>query len=323
MMRAPKSAAIVAAAAAAVWLVVVATGRPHTKEALPLPASTAMRIKGEAALARGHLTEARDTLEQVIEHYAGSESQLEQDEVSTARVQLGYLSAREGHYREAAARFEEAAAKHKGGQSVNADYGGLVDQAEYQAAVCKAKDAPAEKARELFLDFAKANPRSPLIHAALARIRRLGDVPPETMSAFDKLVHGQEEWLRRELALCGPKALAHSLAVLGKEPPEIERLAQLCGTDEQGTSMNSMRKALKALGLVGTGLRVNARDFAQMPPGTLWLVQGHYLVLDGIGPDRLTVYDPFSGKAEERPLPKTAEFTADVLVVRISPRESS
>lgn len=322
-MRFLRAVAIVAAAATAVWLIAGAAGRPNAKVTATLPASTSMRMKGEAALARGRLAEARRTLQQVIEHYGTSDSQLEQDEVSAARVHLGYLSARESDFEEAANWFEEAAAKHKGGQSVNADYGGLVDQAEYQAAVCKAKDAPASKARNLYLEFAKAHPRSPLIHAALARIRRLGDVPVGTLKEFDQLVRGQEEWLRRELALCGPKALAHSLKVLGRKAPEIERLAQLCATGEQGTTMSAMRSALKALGLVGTGLRVNAEDFAQLPPGTLWLEQGHYLVLDRFESDRFTVYDPLPGKAEERPLPKTAEFTADVLVVRISQRESS
>jgi len=84
-----------------------------------------------------------------------------------------------------------------------------------------------------------------------------------------------------------------------------------------------MREALRRLGLFGVGMRVNSLDFARLPRGALWLKDGHFLVFEGVTEDRLLVFDPVTGKVQERPLPGDVQFTADVLVVRRSRRNAS
>lgn len=280
--------------------------------------------KADSAYSKGNLEVARAELTSVVREFADSPSPADQDVVTGARLRLGYVEAKSGDFERAAAQFAEAEAEHKGTQIANPDFGGLQDQAAYQAAVCNAKDAPTEKAHALFLQFAKSYPNSPLIHAAFKRVRQTG-ASAKVEDEFQQLLAAQEAWAQREIALCGPRALAHAVALLGGDPPEIGVLEQWCGTDEGGTSMQGLREGAKRCGFAAVGMRVNRKDFSALTPGTMWLESGHYVVVETIEARRVKVFDPFGSASRWRELPveEDAAFSADVLVLNKSEKRKS
>lgn len=295
----------------------------ETKLGVSVPLATSLRRGADRKMTRGDLAGARADLMHVVSRFRGSSSKLEQDEVTASRIRLGFVSAKEADFDEAADWFEQAEAMHQGGDTADPDFGTLPDQAAYQASVCRAKNLPPGQASKTYLEFARSHPRSPLVYAAFKRIQRLQDPPEAMVRQFDAIAKEQDEWIRRETALCGPKALARVLEVFELEPPPLERLAALCNTTNQGTTLSAMREALKHLGLRAVGMRVNSLDFAKLPRGALWLKDGHFLVFEAAKEDRFLVFDPIAGKVQERPLPDDVQFTADVLVVRRSQRNQS
>lgn len=286
----------------------------------PVPVATKLRRGADAKMARGDLAGARADLMGLIDRFGDNPSKLEQDEVTASRIRLGFVSAKEGNFDEAAHWFDQAEVKHKGGDTADPDYGTLPDQAAYQAAVCQAKDQSPAQACKTYLEFARTHPHSPLVYAAFKRIQRLGDPPAAMVRKFDAIAKEHEEWIGREIALCGPKALARVLEIFDLKRQPIEALAALCNTTNQGTSLSAMRGALQQLGLNAVGMRVNSLDFAKLPRGALWLKDGHFLVFEAAKEDRFLVFDPIPGTVQERPLPDDVQFTADVLVVRRSQR---
>ena len=56
---------------------------------------------------------------------------------------------------------------------MRADFGGVPDQAAYQAAVCLVGDGKPKEAEAEFVRFLRERPLSPLCHAAYGRLKRL------------------------------------------------------------------------------------------------------------------------------------------------------
>jgi ATP-binding cassette subfamily B protein len=58
----------------------------------------------------------------------------------------------------------------------------------------------------------------------------------------------------------------------------VERLRQLAGTTEQGTSLAGLAKAAKALGLQAEGVQVSRDALAQIEmPALAWVNGNHYI----------------------------------------------
>jgi len=245
-----------------------------------------------------------------------------QDEVGEARIRLGYLAAKRKDFSAARGQFQEAALQYRGTGKMAADFGGIPDQAAYQAAVtlvAQGRNAEAEKA---FTSFIKERPLSPLVNAAERRLVRMngGKSKPEWEALLQEALTKQEKHAAFETSVCGPKAIARLLKLLGKPERDYKEIARLCGTsDKDGTTMEGMRKGLKALGIESYGYRVNREDFARLPLPALVLWGQHYLVLESITQGSASAFDPSLNSVSTSKLPPLDDPNFTAIVLTLSP----
>ncbi|WP_432703681.1 C39 family peptidase [Methanothermobacter thermautotrophicus] len=97
---------------------------------------------------------------------------------------------------------------------------------------------------------------------------------------------------------CGPAALATILQRLGVNTTEDE-LAELAGTTEDGTTMQGLLEAARAMGMNATGMRLSISELrANMIAYTISDGIGHYTVINEITGDTVKLADPSLGNIE-------------------------
>lgn len=260
--------------------------------------------------------QAAEKYEEFVAEHRDSPDKKVQDEVAAARLRLGYLEVKSDGYQQARETFLEAEKEYKGEGGMGSDFGGLKDQAAYQAAVCLMGDKKNKEALAAFRSFIEEYRLSPLVHAAH---RRMEILAPDQQDAHDallqKAIAAQEKHIRFETSVCGPKVIAHLLPKLGKSAKDYKEIAKLCGTTNDGTTVEGMRKALKALGMESYGYELNQADFMKLKPNAILLKDQHYVALIAITRDHVLVYDPVKGGEDKFPLPKAdqADFSMPVL----------
>ncbi|MBA3725795.1 MAG: tetratricopeptide repeat protein [Armatimonadetes bacterium] len=262
------------------------------------------RSSGDRLYEKGDYKSARSHFESLVEKNKGSKDPDVQDQVGIARLRLGYIASKEGDFQEARTIFVQAAEEYKG-RGFGTQYGTLPEQADYQAAVCLQAGGSLSKARQAYLDFIKENQLSPLVHSAYSRLVRLNGGKPS--AKYEKLIQSaisaREAHVRKQMAICGPKAVREVLARHKLRLPGLDEISKLCGTDDSGTSMAGMIKALKAQGLGATGLSLAFEDLETLPLPAIWLEAGHFLVITKVHGKSAEVYDPVDDSLSMRELP--------------------
>ncbi|MBX7131505.1 MAG: tetratricopeptide repeat protein [Fimbriimonadaceae bacterium] len=278
------------------------------------------RQSAETHYAKQDFAQAEKALSEVVARHAASTDPLVQDQVGVTRLRLGYAAARQGAWDRAREHFQTAEASYKGTDFKTPDFGGVEDQAAYQAAVCLAADGKKEEALKEFEAFLTKHRDSPLVKAAHRRLVMLDE---KNRARYDtllqKVLDEQAAKARFERATCGPKALAYLLQNLGKGTITYEVLAKDCGTTDDGTSLAGMQAGLKRHGIAAFGYEVNRKDFANLPLPALWLQGEHYLVVERIDESAATVYDPLTAKTRSEPLPKSGDTRFLATVLSLSP----
>jgi hypothetical protein len=217
-----------------------------------------------------------------------------QDHVGAARLRLAYSVANTEGFAKARQAFVEAAKVHRGTGAQSAAFGGVADNAAYQAAVCLVAEGKEDAAKDEFVRFMRERPLSPLVHAAHRRLLRLngGETKPE----WDRLLQGaaskQQERIRFETSVCGPRCLERMLANRLPEKPDYKRLAELCGTTDTGTTVEGMRKGLKTLGVESWAYRLNRQDLERAELPAVVLEGDHYVLLERIEDGSAVLWDP-------------------------------
>lgn len=234
------------------------------------------------------------------------------DRLGAARVRLGYAVAKAEGFAKARPIFVATAKAHEGGAQ-SAAFGGVADQAAYQAVVCLVGEGKEDEARRGFEAYLRERPLSPLVHAAYRRLARLngGESRPEWDDLLQKAVSKQEARIRFETSVCGPKCLER---LTGKGYKE---LAKLCGTTDSGTTVEGMRKGLKALGKESWAARLNREDLGKARLPAIVLQGDHYVVLERIEGERATVWDPRYNASTPWKLPPLGDpdFSATVILL--------
>lgn len=101
---------------------------------------------------------------------------------------------------------------------------------------------------------------------------------------------------QRTLWDCGPAAVATLMRRLGREPPTLERVAQLAGTTPSGTAMSGLGEALRALGVRHVAHTAGPRQL-DVHPVLAWVRPGHFVVVERArAPGMVDVLDPRVGR---------------------------
>lgn len=267
-------------------------------------------------------TKAKARYEEFIDRHEKSSDKKVQDQVAAARLRVGYLAVKTDGYAAARTAFKQAEQEYKGEGSIGSDFGGLKDQAAYQAAVCLMGEKKDREAVAALQSFIKDYQLSPLVHAAHRRLEMLN---PEGQIDHDSLlqsaVAAQEKHIRFETSVCGPKVISFLLDKLGKPKRDYKELAKLCGTTNEGTTIEGMRKGLKTVGLTGFGYELNRDDFLSLKAPAILLMGDHYVALLNMNSDHAIVYDPVKGGEVKFPLPKPDQIDFSIPVLTFSPLE--
>jgi hypothetical protein len=311
---APFLGAILALVLLAVIAVRYQAAQPKPKK--PLTVADKAHIERSQADVKYGTQAGKALYQSFVDKWASSPDPKIQDEVGAARLRLAFMSARGGDYPKARDQFVQTAALYKGTGAMGKDFGGIKDQALYEAAVCLVGEGKKAEARAKFIQFMQEQPLSPLVNAAYRRIVRLDGKPSRDLDALlQHDIDKQTKFVKFEASVCGPKAIAYVLEATKGQKLDYKQLAKECGTDDKGTSLDGMRACLKSHGETYTGLRLNRRDFAKMPLPAILLASDHYLVVTKVDYNSYSAYNSIYGQEEKYPLPSldSPDFTATVL----------
>lgn len=312
---------------AGVGALVLQPGRSQSQSTSSLqrsiPGEVSERLKADEKL-------DADKVEQSLAAFAKSADPVVQDQVATARMRAGYQVASKMSFSEARKVFVTTQASYKGTGVRDENYGSIPDQAAYQAIVCLQADGKTEEAITEYIKYLKERQSSPLCHGVHRRLMKLA---PEREAEWNALLQDcvtkREDFIRLELAMCGPKVLAYLVEGLSlkadKLPGEAKdplhkRFAQITKTDEEGTTLEQMQSGLKAIGIPSHGMQLNAASFREESTPFIWLGHSHYLLVIQKSGDQMTVFDPMTNSQKRMPVPPKSEtgFKATVLIPEFS-----
>ncbi len=266
------------------------------------------------ALTKG---EQRKNEERIVATFRDKKDPSSQDLVGQAQLCLAYLDA-ESHDFESSRKRLLQTAKLKGTGQMGADFGGINDQAAYQAVVCLVAEGKKAEARTGFRKFIKDNPLSPLVYAAHKRLAKLSGMvsAPEDDQLLQVAVNLQEKNLKLEEAVCGPKTLEYMLkqgllhASGAEHASDYHAIAKLCNTGGNGTTLEGMRLGLKALGIQCYGVDLNRQDVDKLKLPAILLDGDHYYAALERHDRSLVLFDTFlkAKRTLKLPAQDDAEF---------------
>jgi len=156
-----------------------------------------------------------------------------------------------------------------------------------------------------FVQFVRDFPESPLVHSVMLRIGRLhgGDIPKDAEAVW-KVAQAKQQTAQaereRQAALCAPECLAHLLPGV-----PVETLAKEMATDGRGTSVWSFVATAHRHGFAGAqGVRLTEAGLRkQTLPVVALVAPGHFVVVNKITDNGLTVWDGGTGAGTSRVVP--------------------
>lgn len=280
--------------------IIVLSPKPK-KAPAPLTIGQVARLDRDKADKVANSPQGKAAYNEFINHWKDNPDKHVQDEVGAARIRLAYVDAKDRNWEEARKTFKQAAVEYKGTGTMGADFGGIKDQALYQAAVCLNGEGKKAEYRAALVDFIKTQPMSPLVHAAYKRLVMLdGKATPEVDALLQGAINKQQKQVRFETSVCGPKCIVKILELAKASPvPDYKEIAKECGTTDSGTTIDGMRKALKAHGQEFFGFELARADLPKIATPAIFYATDHYLVVTKVKGQLVTAYDPMTEKERD------------------------
>lgn len=259
-------------------------------------------------------------LESTIKMFEKSPEQAVQNRVTQARMTLGYAYAQKKDFATARKVFTVAEKEHKGTTAMNPDWGTATDQAAYQAMVCLQAQGKIDEAKAEYRKFLKERKFSPLVTAVYRRLERLngGNADPADTALIEAATQAQDERVKHEIVICGPKCLAMLLSMDKKPVPKLEDLEKACGTTSEGTTLEGLAKGMTELGYKVKGRELNRADFSRLEAPAMWLTDNHFVLITKIGVDRAEVFDPLAGATRSQTLPPLGDLNFRATILQIT-----
>lgn len=263
-------------------------------------------------------SEAIKELKAFVAEEQSNPSLFVRDQVTAARIRIGYLYAKQKDYDQAREELLEAEAEYGGTGVIDPNYGSLTDQAAYQAIVCLVASGHEEAAKVEFEQFLTERKHSPLIHAVYQRLRKMGT--PQEIRYYESMVQRaiseQEALIEKESVMCGPKALAYLYEHMGLSKEDYTSIAKSCETNNYGTSLLAMQTHMQDRGLDAKGMRIKRDDFSRIDGPAIWLLGNHYVVFLSMDGNDVKVYDPLYKGIRTETVPNDARISSIFLLAR-------
>ncbi len=286
--------------------------------AVPLATPPDPMQPARAAYDAGHYLDAERQAQQVIRQNAGSQDAAKRRQAADARQVMAYAAARRKNLALARVRFatlrQEAAQLPAGGRE-QAPPGvaptSLEEEAAFQHAVCTNALGHPQAAEAEYCAFMKRYPESPLMQAAIQRITRFhgGNLPKSEEALWQQAqwIAIQRQKVRAAAAsVCGPECLSEMLRREGRKVG-VAALAKEMGTSDRGTSLATLAAAAQAHGFHPQGVALTQKGLAaQTLPVIALVAPGHYVLVEAVAPQQVTVWDPDArgvGQSGRRLLP--------------------
>jgi ATP-binding cassette subfamily C protein len=122
-----------------------------------------------------------------------------------------------------------------------------------------------------------------------------------------------------EFVECGAAALGIILDYFGRIEP-ASRLRTLCGVGRDGAGAAALLRGARELGLEARALRCEIEQLQRLtPPFIVFWECNHYVVVEGIGRDKVFINDPASGRRTISMAEFDPGFTGIVLTFKPGP----
>lgn len=255
-----------------------------------------------------------------VERLRSSSNPVDQDKAPTAQMRMAYDRADRKDFVGARDLMLQVAKENRGTGKVDPAFGGIQDQAAYQAAVCLVALNRKDEALREFRSFMREHSRSPLVHAAFRRIKQLteGKLTGTDAAALQRAVSEQEHAARLASKMCGPKALEYVLQRTAAAP-SLDLIAQRCHVTDEGTSIAGMLAAFESFGISAEAGELNVADFLAQRYPLIRLEGDHYTVVTRVTTKWLEFYDPLDQKIHEAPAPKPDDTRFRAVVIACGP----
>lgn len=316
------AAVVLVAAGLGYWLcLVVDSGSHATVHHVGKPDPL---TKSVDAYNHGKYREAEAAAQRIVDVNSKSSDPAKRRKAVEGRYVLAYCAARRKDMAQARERFavlrsEAAKLPDKGARkpmpgNVRPT---LEEDGAYQHAVCTAALGDKKAAEAEYMKFIKDYPESPLTGQAVQRIGRLHNkhIPATAEAAWQKSAKiaqarqsAREKAQEKAESICGPECLAELLRHHGQHI-DVSTLSKELKTTSEGTTLLAMVNTAKKHGLAAQGVSLTKKGISRQPLPLIALVMpGHYVLVEKISNDHITVWDP-SGNGLGKSASRTYHWT--------------